>query len=750
MLPGQSGFSLSGLMGSRTLSGFLRQQKSSSGRPLFALKRLGGQPRGYTFSASPIYRAKSFIGLDLYVWPVKEGGAILPSQRQVAPPMKEDVSPRGVVRFSAFEVDLRNGELRKHGFKIKLQDQPFHILHILLEHPGQLVTREELQRQIWPADTFVDFEKGLNNAIKRLRDALGDSAEQSRYIETHSRRGYRFIGSLQGSDGDSLAPMARAYADDGRGQISDAPQTSTNMGHRTIASLVETVTEYRRAKRVWMAIAGVLGVCGLAFILALLAFPNMTGLRERVFGASAVPPIHSIAVLPLENLSSDPAQEYFSDGMTDALITDLAQIASLTVISRTSSMQYKQTKKSLPQIARELNVDGIIEGTVQRSGDRVRITAQLIHGPTDRHLWANSYERDTRDVLALEQDVTEDIARQIRARLTITNRPERPQPWPMDPKALEAYLQGRFHYNLSGKGFGDEEKRTAAQYFEQAIAADPNFAPAYNWLALAHENLLLGSREDVAIARRAAEKGIEVDPRYSVARVSLAALKWQPLLDWRGAEQEFRRAISVDSNEAYGHSGLGILLIALGRIDEGMRECRIAQRLDPFDDDSALCLYYGRDYDGSIAMFQMLLQGDPKVGVWHCNLFPDYAMKGMHKEFIQELQQCFSLFGQSEAAANIQHGFASSGYQGAIQQWAREVEHLQAAHKAFLPGHLAEAYAILGDKDRAFYWLGQAYERREMESFDSGVFYLGAEPMYDPLRSDARFKELLRRVGLPP
>jgi len=654
----------------------------------------------------------------------------------------------GNFRVGPWLVEPSLNAISRDGMSLHIEPKVMDVLVCLAEHAGEPVPKERIIQAVW-ADTFVTDDV-LKRAIAELRRVFEDDAQEPHIIQTIPKRGYRLIVRVEGlglKAHRSDAPTVGAHVADIRRQISDAPQTSTSMGRRTIASLVETVTEYRHAKRMWMAIAGVVALCGLALIVALLALPNLAGLRERVLGASAVPPIHSIAVLPLENLSSDPAQEYFSEGMTDALITDLAQIASLTVTSRTSSMQYKQTKKTLPEIARELNVDGIIEGTVQRSGDRVRITAQLIHGPTDRHLWANSYERDTRDVLALEQDVTEDVARQIRARLTTTNRSERP-PWPMDPKALEAYLQGRYHYNQSGNGFGDEEKKKAAQYFEQAIAADPNFAPAYNWLALAHENLLLGSSEDVAIARRAVERGIEADPRYSLVRVTLAALKWQPSLDWRGAEQEFRRAISVDSNEPYGHSGLGLLLIVLGRIDEGLRECRIAQRLDPFDDDSALCLYYGRDYDGSIAMLRMLLQGDPNVAVWHCYLFRDYAMKGMQKEFIQELQQCFSLFGQSEAAANIQHGFADSGYRGAIHQWAREVERLEAAHKAFLPGHLAEAYAILGDKDRAFHWLDQAYEHREMVSGDDGVFYLSAEPMYDPLRSDPRFKTLLRRVGL--
>jgi TolB-like protein/DNA-binding winged helix-turn-helix (wHTH) protein/lipoprotein NlpI len=631
-----------------------------------------------------------------------------------------EVAPsRGVVRFSSFEVDLRNGEVRKHGFKIRLQGQPFHVLQILLEHPGELVTREALQRQIWPADTFVDFEKGLNNAIKRLRDALGDSAEHPRFIETHSRRGYRFIGSLQGANGDSLAEIALPAA--------VAPATSRPVFRALAFSALGLV------------LAG-----GSVFGL------DIGGLRSRLLLKLNPPAIHSLAVLPLSNLSNDPNQEYLSDGMTDALITGLAQLDSVKVISRTSSMQYKQTKKSLPEIARQLNVDGIIEGTVQRSGDRVRITAQLIYGPSDKHLWANSYERDMRDVFELERDVTEDIARQIQARLTTKNGAVRAQPRPMDPKALEAYLQGNYHLDKQGSGSGDEEKKKAAEYFQQAIAADPNFAPAYHALANAHELLLLGSSEDFEISRKAGQKALEIDPNYSTARVNLAAIKWMPDLDWRGVEADLRQAVALDPNSAFAHSALCILLVNIGHVDEGLQNCRIAQRLDPFDDDSAQGLYMGRDYDGSIAMLRMMLQKDPKNGLCHCYLFQADTKKGMYKEAIPELEQCFSLFGQPEMAANIQRAFEASGYQGAIRQWAMEMEHLQATHRAFLPGNLAQAYAILGDKDRAFYWLEQAYEHREMASFDEGIFYMGAEPLFDPLRSDPRFKDLLRRVGLPP
>jgi TolB-like protein/DNA-binding winged helix-turn-helix (wHTH) protein/Tfp pilus assembly protein PilF len=645
---------------------------------------------------------------------------------------------RRMLRFGPFELDTSAGQLFKSGIPIKLQPQPFRVLSLLIERAGEVVTREEIHQFLWGDSTFVDFERGINFSINQIRGALCDDPDKPRYVETIPRRGYRFIGRVViRSDAEGTLGAPRAY-----GHVHEWPTESGSglvitrpIGEGTL-SQSPSASVFRKRKYLWAAL-------GVAVLIT-------AGVSWRWRSQPHVAPIRSLAVLPLENLSGDPAQDYFADGITDQLITSLGQISSLRVISHTSVNHYKGANKPVPQIVRELGVDGLVEGTVMRAGNRVRVTASLIQGSPERHLWANSYERDMRDVFALERDVTQDIARQIQARLTTKNRVEQAQPRPMDPKALEAYLQGNYHLNKQGKGFGDEEKKKAAEYFQQAIAADPNFAPAYHGLANAHELLWLGSSEDFAISRKAGEKAVEVDPNYSVARVNLAAIKWQPDLDWRGAEEDLRRAIALDNNSPFAHSALCILLVVLGHVDEGLQECRIAQRLDPFDDDAAQGLYMGRDYDGSIAMLRVLLQGDPDVGLSRCYLFQNYAMKGMYKESIQELEQCYSLFGQPEAAANIQRAFEASGYHGAIRQWAKEIEHLQATHQAFLPGSLAEAYTILGDKNRAFYWLEQAYGHREMVSFDDGVFYLGAEPMYDPLRSDPRFKDLLRRVGLPP
>jgi len=614
-------------------------------------------------------------------------------------------------------VDFRKGEVRKHGFRIRLQDQPFHILQILLEHPGELITRDELQRQVWPADTFVDFEKGLNNGVRKLRDALGDSAEQPRFIETQARHGYRFIGQVK--NGTKATAVQEAFAP------TTVPETGAQETHR---------------RRFVLALClGTAVLVGLTLMLGL----NTGGIRDRLLRRGASPRIQSLAVLPLQNPSGDPTQEYFSDGMTDALITDLSQIGSLKIISRTSSMRYKKTDKSLPEIARELNVDGIVEGTVQRFGYRVRITAQLIHGPSDKHLWANSYERDIHDVFALERDLTQEIAREIQAQLKTPNQVRLAQARPVNAKALEAYLQGSYYLNR----FTEEETRKAQEYFQEAIDADPHFAAAYVGMALAHYGLFQGSSEDAAIARRAAERALELDPTLSDALVILGKIKLDSW-DWPGMEEEYRKAIELNPSNASAHQELGELLDAMGRLDEGLKECQIAQQLDPNQDHLSGALDDRREFDRSIEVKLIILRKDPDNVVLHHDLYLGYEAKGMYKEAVQHLERAWTLVGFPEVAVNLHRAFAVSGYRGAMRQYAKELEHVHATNKIFLPVNLAGVYTILGDKNRAFYWLEQAYKHGRGSGIPLWEMKLYAA--LEPLHSDSRFKDLVHRIGLPP
>jgi len=606
----------------------------------------------------------------------------------------------------------------RSGSSIRLAPKVMGVLVCLAEKAGEPVPKETLIQTVWP-DTFVGDDV-LKGYISDLRRVLEDDAREPKIIQTIPKGGYRLIAPIEWVNGarDTLAT---------RHERKTPPVRPANL------------------RSLWTA---GLAVIATALLFLLLAAFNVGGLRNWL-RTGGTPQIHSLAVLPLRSLSSDPNQEYFSDGLTDGLITDLAQIDSLQVISHTSTIQYKDTKKSLPEIARELNVDGIIEGTIQRSGDRVRVNAQLIYGPSDRHLWANSYERDLRDVFALERDVTQDIANQIRARLAAPKPTQRAEPRTVDPKVLEAYLQGNYHLGRYGEGAGQDEQGRAAEYFQRAIDADPNFAPAFVGLSRAHQQLLRGSSEDAAIARKAAEKAVELDPNSSDTHAALGFMKWQPYLDWRGAEEHLRRAVALNPNNADARYQLGLLLIVTGRADAGLRECKVGQQLNPISDESSMCFFQVRDYDSSMAVQKLMLEKDPSNGVLHCFLFNNYYKKGMQKEAMAEMAACWRLFGSAEGAARIERALAVSGPRAAVQEWAKALEELQRAHQAFLPGNLAVAYTILGNKDRAFYCLEQAYEHREMVSIDGGIFFLSSDPMYDPLRSDPRFKDLIRRVGLP-
>ena len=510
------------------------------------------------------------------------------------------------------------------------------------------------------------------------------------------------------------------------------------------ASLAPAQEHPKVALRRW-AVAGTLALLAVAVVL----FFRLTRRQPASStAAAAIPTIRSIAVLPLQNLSGDPAQEYFSDGMTDALITDLSQIGSLKVISRTSSMQYKQTKKSLPEIARELNVDGIVEGTVQRSGDHVRITAQLLHGPSDKHMWANSYERDVPDVFVLERDLTRDIVRQIEARLTTQNQTPPPPPRAVNLKALEAYLQGNYHLDEARRRPNDKELRTAGEYFQHAIDAQPDFAPAYIGLAEAHHLLLWPSSEDFALMRRAAEKAVALDPGSSEARTELALMKGEDW-DWAGAEEEYQRAITLNPNNADAHDMLGDCLADTGRLEEGWKEKEIAQALDPGHDHLSLALYRRGQYDRAIELLQKGLETQPENASIRYFLSHNYAKKGMYTESIPEFSRAVTLIGFPKSGARIQQAFATSGYQGALRQEAREMERWAATGQSYMPRNLAEVYTSLGDKDRAFYWLRQGVDHHHMAMVDSlGDFKV--DPLFAPLHFDPRFKELLRRAGLPP
>jgi TolB-like protein/DNA-binding winged helix-turn-helix (wHTH) protein/Tfp pilus assembly protein PilF len=603
------------------------------------------------------------------------------------------------IRFGVFELDLHTRELRKAGRKVGIQEQPLCVLVSLLERPGELVTREELRQKLWQADTFVDFDTALNKAITKIRDVLGDSASSPRFVETLPKRGYRFIAPIE-----KLAPPEAAL-----------PETSVGFG--------------ARAKLAAMAIVLLLAV------IAWIRWP-----RE-----SAPARIRSIAVLPLDNLSGDPNQEYFADGMTDELITDLAQIHTLRVISRTSVMQFKHTKKNLPQIAAELNVDAVIEGSVVRSGNKVRVTAQLLDARQDRHLWAASYEREMTDILGLEGQVAKSIADQVRVKLTPEEDARLEKRGPANPEAYDALLKGRFLWNKRNAAAAEK----AIGYFRQAVEIEPGNAEA--WAALAGCYASLGSdigavdpAKAAPEARAAAAKALELDPNLAEAHGTLARIKLWYDWDWAGSEREYRRAIELNPNDSMIHVLYSHYLLVRKRFDEALEENRRALDLAPLD---ILCsmhlawLYYdAREGDKTVAQSKRVLEMDPGFTGAYLFVARGYELQGKWSEAITAYEQARDTYG-AQYLAGVAHAWAASGNR-------RQAEAALAKLKEFSkrnyvsPLMFAEYYAALGDRDGAFEWLERGYRQRA-----PGMIELEVSYVWDTLRTDPRFHSLERRVG---
>jgi TolB-like protein/DNA-binding winged helix-turn-helix (wHTH) protein/Tfp pilus assembly protein PilF len=641
-------------------------------------------------------------------------------------------SEASLLRFGVIELDLKTGELRKAGVLLHLPPQPFKILALLASRPGQLVTREEIQQEIWGSETFVDFELGLNAAIKTIRDVLGDDPETPRYIQTLPRRGYRFIAPV---DVAPPSPAASVAA------MSSLPGAGGDTG--ATAPAVEAVRHPPLEKR-WVLVLTAGGLVAMAAVVLAL---NVAGLRDRLLGKPAPPRIESIAVLPLENLSHDPEQEYFADGMTEELITNLGKISALRVISRTSVMHYKRTKKTLPDIARELNVDALVEGTVQREGNRVRITANLLHAPTDRHLWAESYERDLRDVLALQSELAQTIAREIEIKVTPEEHERLARTRPVDPEAHEFYLKGLYFWDRRSGGGLDK----AIKFFQQAIEKDPGYCLAYAGLADAYSSQVawdvLPPKEGSARGRAAAEKALQ-DDKLAEAHVSLAFVMTYDR-DLLGAEKEFRRGIQLNPGYARGHLFFAIALAKMGRVDAALAEVNRAHDLDPLSlittAVSGWILYVARRYDQAVKREQQALGMDPNFAGAHSYLGVAYEQELKYTLAIEEFQKAVTLSGGSPSSVGaLGHAYAASGNKAEALRVLRRLR--EQSNIVYVSSFSrAMVYTGLGEKELAFTWLQSAFEER-----DPGLMNLMVDPQLDPLRSDPRFQDLLRRMNFPP
>ena len=635
----------------------------------------------------------------------------------------EPLRHTSVLQFGTYEIALHSGELRKAGVRIKVQQQPLKLLEILLEHPGEVVTREQLRSRIWPNESFGDFDQAVNVAIAKLRGALGDSADNPRYIETLPRRGYRFIAHVAVVNQPANKPELLGEVATPQVAERDQPEEAGGM---------------QRPRRLPLRYAWkMLGTAMVLVLLILVVWIFFWRSRQRA-NTLSLPPVRSLAVLPLENLSSD-SQDYFADGMTDELITNLAQISALRVISRTSVMPYKGVRKPLPMIARELNVDAVVEGTVLRSGQQVRITAQLIRAPADKHLWAESYEGDLRDTLALQKKVARAIAEQIRIQLTPQEETVLHNVNAVNPEAYEDYLKGRYFWN---KRTADGMKR-AMDYFDQAIESDPNYASPHAGLAD-----IYGLSDRPQLARQEVQKALDLDDQLVEAHNSRANLLYLFNRDWEGAEKEFKRALELDHNYAPAHHWYSMYLAMEGRKEEALVEAQKAYELDPLSaiagaNLSKILEEAGQD-DRAIEQAKKTLDLEPDSAVTHAVLGLGYQDKRMYTEAIAEYKRALQLGGSpAEMRGLLGNAYAVSGNYPDAQEMIAELKSLWPEHaRAALD--LAVVFSGLGDKENALYWLEKAQEIHV-----SDMIGIGRDPRFVELRSDRRFQALVQRLNAP-
>src|SRR5262245_17815287 len=640
--------------------------------------------------------------------------------------MQANNSDPALIRFDIFELELKSGELRRDGVLVKLQPQPFKVLTFLAIQAGQVVTREEIQQKIWGNETFVDYEQGVNFCIKRIRDALGDSAQSPRFIETLPRRGYRFIAPVEWIEEQPVT------AKDGVGSPSpdavisppeeppDSPAVSTAQNSRGVflfGALVLTVMVVTAGYLIWRS--------------------------KSIPTAGKI----MLAVLPFENLSGDPEQDYFSDGMSEELITQLGRLQPqrLGVISRTSSMSFKKSNKDMMRVGNELGVAYILAGSVRRDTDRLRITAQLIQVSDQTSLWAETYDRRIQDILTIQSDVAERIAQSLAVKLISGQPAAQAQAYLPHPDAHEAYLRGSYLKNKLAR----EDLERGIGYFEQAVAKDPNYALAYAGLAESWRFLeFFGGVRPPDLrprAKEAALKAVRLDENLAEAHAALASVKFWYDWDWTGAEQEFKRALVLNPSLAVAHHDYGWYLIARERFDEGLAEVKRSQELDPLSPQANIDVGWAcirvRRYDEAIKQSRRTMELEPSfVQAWGC-LMRAYQYKGMLAEALAEGRRIMTRAGSGpEELAALNQDDLALGMRS-FEQWVLNHTKKVAERRYVSAYDWATRYAALGENEQAFEWLEKGYADR-----DPMMVLLNTDPVVDHLRSEPRFINLLRRI----
>lgn len=649
------------------------------------------------------------------------------------------------VRTGLFEIDLTSGRLHKNGRMLPLQEQPFRVLAMLLERPGEVVTRQELQARLWPADTYVGFDEGLNTAIRKLRTAFGDSAGNPRFIETLPRRGYRFIAPVTET---TTASGVSAVAN-----VAGIPEDNAIVDSEEAVSLPDYSALAPEGGK-WPWKTAVLMTAFLVLALTVVAYV----MRKHSSPGSGRAKRAMLAILPFQNLSNDPGQEYFSDGLTEETITDLGQLSpeNLGVIARTSAMAYKHTDKTIGQIGRELGVDYILEGSVRREGGKARVSAQLIRVSDQTHLWAENYDRELADMLDVQNDLGRSIAEQVSANLTPQRQIELSKKHIVNPEAYDLYLKGRFYWNQRTPGAIKE----SIGYFVQATAKDPNFALAYAGLADAYNisNIvgLYSPSESFPQAREAAMRAIQLDPSLAEAHAALGMEKSHYEFDLPGAEREFLKALEVNPNSPYAHLFYSnCFLLPMGRKAQAIAENRRAVEIDPLslpiNNFLGMTYMMAGDDDSAYRQFQHTIAMDPSFPLAHEYFSWFLTTTGRYEESIKEKEKGDVLSGASpeQAAAEaivMEKAFKSGGEK---RFWQKDLElKLKAGQQpgaSASPFMLAADYAMAGQTDKAFEYLEKSYEEREGQD----LTLLKFDPSYKNLRSDPRFSAMLRKIGLP-
>ncbi len=631
-------------------------------------------------------------------------------------------NPHPVCTFGPFRVDFETCEIHKHGIRLHVQAQPVRVLWFLVERPGQLVTRQELQQKLWPGHAAEEVDDSLNSTMKKLREALTDDAGKPLYIETIPRRGYRFIAPLQMEVPEKLPGDTQTAADE--------PSWLTA---ETVVQAVPVPIEplgWRRYRKS--------GSIGLLTVIVIIGLLSVTAFLKRA-GADAQ--IHSIAVLPFENLSGDSSQDYFAEGLTDAVTTNLAQIGAVKVISRSSANHYKKDYKPLVRIGQELGVDAVVEGTVARSGGRVRVNARLISTGDDRNLWAQSFERDAGDILSLEDDLAQSVSRRIEVALTPVFLLRRDESHPVNVRAYEAYLSGMHDLNNHRT---NNELQQSLELFNEAITLDPKFADAYAGKAIAYN--LLGDYDEMPgsqagpNAEAAARRALELDPALAAAHSALAFALWKYTWDWKTAETEFQKSLTLNPNNAHTHHIYAVMLACRGEFTAAEEHMRKAQSLDPLSmiirTNVGWFHYFQRDYAKAEEAFLEVLKLDPAFLPARQKLWITYAVEGKTEQAAGELENLMRLFGHEQLLHRVQAAKATARYQTAVQGYV-ELGVLS-------PYERARYDALLGRKPEAVHALGEAAAQRS-----AWMVYLKIEPVFDAIRLRPDFADLVRQANIP-